>query len=95
MITRYNEHTRNIRLNKDESAYAQHILNNQHQYGRITKIMEVIERAKKGNIMNIKEEYQIYYHYKHNKLIDEQRQLGEANSQNNMFDIIILHMNTP
>jgi hypothetical protein len=48
--------------------------------------MEITERAKNGNIMNIKEEFQIYYYNKHNKLIDNQQ---------NMFDLIIQHMNTP
>jgi uncharacterized FlaG/YvyC family protein len=47
LSTRYNEHIRNIRLNKDESAYATHILNNRDQYGPISTIMEIIERAKK------------------------------------------------
>jgi hypothetical protein len=54
LTTRYKEHTRNIRFNKDESTFAQHILNKQHQYGPMTTIMEMVEYAKKGNIMNIK-----------------------------------------
>jgi hypothetical protein len=32
LITRYKEHIRNIRSNKDESAFAQHILDKGHQY---------------------------------------------------------------
>ena len=56
--------------------------------------MEIIGKAKKGNIMNIKEEFQIYYYNKHNKLIDEQKQIRETNNQNNMFDLIIHHSNT-
>ena len=75
LTTRYNEHIRSIRLNKEDSAYAQHILNNQHQYGPISQVMELIEIAKKGKIMNIKEDYQIYCHYKNNNLIDEQKQM--------------------
>jgi hypothetical protein len=81
LSTRYSEHMRNIRLNKDESAYATHILNNRHQYGPISTIMEIIETAKKGKIINIKEEFQIYYHNKHNKKIDEQKQIKETNKQ--------------
>jgi hypothetical protein len=50
LTTRYKEHIRSIRLNKDESAFAQHILNKQHQYGPMTVIMEMIEKAKKGEI---------------------------------------------
>jgi hypothetical protein len=57
--TRFKEHIRNIRFNKDESACAQHILNQEHQYGPIEQIMEIIEQARKGNLMNIKESYYI------------------------------------
>ena len=87
LITRYNEHIRSIKSNKTDSAFALHILNNIHQYGPITKIMELIEVAKKGKLMNIKEEYQIYRHYKNNNLIDEQKQLREFNTQNTLFDL--------
>ena len=31
LTTHYNEHIQSIRINKDDSAYAQHILNNRHQ----------------------------------------------------------------
>jgi hypothetical protein len=57
--------------------------------------MEITERAKKGNIMNIKEEFQIYYYHKYNKLIDEQKQIKETNNLQNMFDMVKQHMNTP
>jgi hypothetical protein len=55
--TRYKEHIRNIKHNKDESAFTQHILNKHHQYGPMTKIMEMIEDAKKGNQMNTKDNF--------------------------------------
>jgi hypothetical protein len=58
------ERVRNIRFNKDESAFAQHILNKQHQYGPMTTIMEVVEYVKKGNVMNIKENFHIYHRNK-------------------------------
>ncbi|PNF32319.1 hypothetical protein B7P43_G14024 [Cryptotermes secundus] len=95
LITRYNEHIRCIRFNKDDSAYAQHILNRQHQYGPIAQTMELIEVARKGKLMNIKEEYQIYRHYRDNKLIDEQKQAKEINTQNSMFDLITTCTHTP
>jgi hypothetical protein len=37
---RYQEHIRYIRNNDPQSAFAQHILNNQHEYGTIKEIME-------------------------------------------------------
>jgi hypothetical protein len=52
LTTRYKEHIRNIRFNKEESAFAQHILGKGHQSGPMEHIMEMIEYARKGNIMN-------------------------------------------
>jgi hypothetical protein len=60
LITRYKEHIRNIRFNIDESAFAQHILDKGYQYGPMGKIVELIKYTRKGNIMNIKENYYIY-----------------------------------
>jgi hypothetical protein len=94
LTIRYKEHIRNIRLNKDESAFAQHVLNNQHQYGPMNIIMEIIESAKKGGIMNIKEDYYIYHFNKFNKLIEEQKHTKESNNQRNMFDLITQYQNT-
>jgi hypothetical protein len=59
LTTRYKEHIRNIRSNKDESAFTQHILNKRHQYGPMTEIMEMVKHAKKGNLMNLKENFYI------------------------------------
>jgi hypothetical protein len=42
------------------SAFVQHILDQGHQYGPVEQIMELIEYARKGNIMNITEYYYIY-----------------------------------
>jgi hypothetical protein len=61
LTTRYKEHIRNIRFNNEESAFAQHILGNGHQYGPMEQIMEMIKYAEKGNSMNIKEIYYIYH----------------------------------
>jgi hypothetical protein len=60
LITTYKEHIRNIRFNKEESAFAQHILDKGHQYGPMEQIMELIKYARKGIIMNIKENYYIH-----------------------------------
>jgi hypothetical protein len=84
---RYKEHIRNIRFNKDESAFAQHILNKRHQYGPMTVIMEMVEEAKKGNLMNVKN-FHIYHFNKLNKLIEELKLNKENDNLNGMFDII-------
>jgi hypothetical protein len=88
-LTRYKEHIRNICFNKDESAFAQHILNKQHQYSPMTTIIEIMEYAKKGNLMDIKENFHIYHQNKTNMLIKEQKANKDNHSQNEIFDIII------
>jgi hypothetical protein len=70
---RFKEHIRNIRFNKEESAYAQHILNRGHQYGPIEQVMEIVEQAQKGGLMNIKENYYIYKYERRKELIKEQQ----------------------
>jgi hypothetical protein len=87
LATRYNEHVRNIRFNKDELAFAQHILN-KHQYGPMTTVMEMVEPAKKGNLMNTKENFHIYHLNKNNKLIQEQKSNKESHNRNKIFDMI-------
>jgi hypothetical protein len=53
------------------------------------------EHAKKGNLMNIKENFYIYHFNKLNNLIEEQKHMKESNNQNSMFDIIIKYQYTP
>jgi hypothetical protein len=86
----YKEHIRNIKLNKDESAFAQHILNKRNQYGPITEIMEMVQQANKGNLMIMKEHFYIYYFN-----IEEQKYTEESDNRNSMSDIIIQHQYTP
>jgi hypothetical protein len=58
------------------------------------KIMEMVEHAKKGNLMNIKENFHIYHFNQLNKLIEEQKHTKERDTQNSMLNIIIKHQNT-
>jgi hypothetical protein len=57
---RYKEHIRSIKYNKEDSAYATHMLNNAHYYGKM-------EDVRKGRLMNIKENFHIYMHKQQNK----------------------------
>jgi hypothetical protein len=59
------------------------------------QIMETTEYARKGNIMNIKENYYIYQFKQLRELIEEQRSIKEKDNQNSMFDIVIRHEYTP
>jgi hypothetical protein len=89
------EHIRNIRFNKEESAFAQHILNKGHQYRPMEQIMELIKYARKGNIMNIKENYYIYKFKQFKELTEEQKSTKENDNQITMFDIALRHEYMP
>jgi hypothetical protein len=66
-------------------------LNKRHQYGLIIEIMVMVEHANKGNLMNIKEHFYIYYFNKLNKPIEEQKYTKESDNRNSMFYIIMQH----
>ena len=42
---KYNEHIRYIKHNDPQSAYAQHILNNRHEYGKMTDTMNLLKHV--------------------------------------------------
>jgi hypothetical protein len=69
---RLTEHIRYIKTNEPKSAYALHILNNQHEYATIQNSMELISTCKKGWHMNIAENLYIQLYYKQHLLIEEQ-----------------------
>jgi hypothetical protein len=59
------------------------------------QIMEMIECARKGGIMNIKENYYIYQFMQLNELREEQKSSKENDNQNSMFVSSIRHEYTP
>jgi hypothetical protein len=85
----YGEYIRSIRY-KEDSAFAQHILNTGHQYGLIEQIMELVEKARKGRLMDIKENFYIYFFNHANHLIQEQKQ-NTGDRQHNVFDLVVKH----
>jgi hypothetical protein len=56
--------------------------------------MEKIDKAKKGRIMTIKENFHIYIHKKQNQLIEEQR-ASTDDFTNILFDITMTYMTRP
>jgi hypothetical protein len=58
--TRYEEHSNDIRLNKDESKYSVHVLQENHEYGPTDKTMEILKVANKGKYLDIWERFYIY-----------------------------------
>ena len=75
---RYEEHIRYIRMNSPNSAYAQHILNHQHEYGPPEQTLHLLKSCTKGGIMNQWENFRILQLHNMNQLIQEQ-QIPEHN----------------
>jgi hypothetical protein len=66
---RYQEHIRYIRNNNPQSAFAQHILNNQHECGTIDEIMTSLKCIKHAPLLIPYEQYFIQTYHQQNKLI--------------------------
>ena len=69
---RYQEHTRYIKNNNPQSAYAQHILQNKHEYGPIDQTMSLLKPLKNTSLLTPYEQYYIHSLHKEGKLIPEQ-----------------------
>jgi hypothetical protein len=75
---RFQEHIRYIRNNNPQSAYGQHILQNQHDYGQMNSIMTLLKSLNNPNLLIPYEQYFIQTLYREDKLIPEQYP-GETN----------------
>jgi hypothetical protein len=76
----YKEHIRYIRPNDPASAYALHILNQQHEYGCLNETLQFLKTCNKGNLMNQWETFYIQQLSHMGKLVSEQQPL-EPNLQ--------------
>jgi hypothetical protein len=45
---KFQEHVKSIRHNREDSAFAKHILNNRQQYVKMEDIMDIIDYAEEG-----------------------------------------------
>ena len=70
--TRFKEHIRYIRNNDPKSAYAQHILDNRHEFGPAHKTTELIQACNKRNETLDWENLYIQKYSTEGKLISEQ-----------------------
>ena len=75
---RYREHIRYIRNNEHQSAYAQHILRNQHEYGTITDTMTLLTSIHKTSLFIPYEQHFIQTYQYNGTLITGQNR-GEQN----------------
>ena len=81
--TRYNEHIRYIKNNNLQLAYAQHILNNRHEYGTIDNIMTVLKPIHNQHLLTTYQQFFIHSFPKHGNLSSEQ----SSGSPNPLFDL--------
>ena len=69
----YKEHTCYIKSNNPQSAYAVHILNNQHEYGPIEKTMTLLKPLKITSLLTPYKHFFIQSCYKAGRLISKQK----------------------
>ena len=69
--TRFQEHIRYIKNNNLQSAYAQHILQNRHEYGTIAETMTLIKPLQNESMLLPFEQFHIQSLHQAGKLIPE------------------------
>jgi hypothetical protein len=74
---RFQEHIRYIRHNNPQSAYAQHILQNRHEYGPIYHLMTILKPLNDMTLLTPYEQYFIQTLYQKGQLIPEQHPGGK------------------
>ena len=88
---RYQEHIRYIRNNNPQSAYAQHVLRNQHEYGTMNNLMTLLKLLNYPNMLTPYEQIYIQTLHRKGKFIPEQYQ-GDPNP---LFELAIHPSHTP
>jgi hypothetical protein len=83
ITTRYQEHTRYITTNNPNSAYAPHILNNQHGYGHQENTLHMLKTCHKGNLMSIWETFHMQQLH-HLQLLTHKQSPKELNQLNTL-----------
>ena len=81
---RYKEHVRYIRTNNPTSAYATHILNNNHEYGQAKDTVQILKKCDKGIRMNCWEAMFVQTYYQKGNLVTEQ----QVNEHNPLFELM-------
>jgi hypothetical protein len=82
---KYREHIHYIRNNDPQSAYAQHILQNLHEYGSVTDTMSLLKPIYKTSILIPYERLFIQTFHHNGNLITEQ----STGEQNPLFQLAI------
>jgi len=82
---RYKEHTRYIKHNDPQSAYALHILNNRHEYGTMEDTMTLLKYIPNPTMLLPAEQLFIHSHHYNKQLIQEQ----QAHDNNPLYRTIL------
>jgi hypothetical protein len=85
---RFKDHHRYVHTNNPKSAFAMHILNNNHQYDSIEETLQLIEPRNKGNRMNHLENLYIQQYHTLGLLMEEQNTF----EYNSLFALIRNHV---
>jgi len=85
LTQKYREHIRYIRNNDPQSAYSQHILRNQHEYGTITDTMTSLKPIHKTSMLILYEQLFIQTFQHSGNLITDQIR----DEQNPLFQLAI------
>jgi hypothetical protein len=86
--TRCREHIGYVRKNQPQSAYAQHILHNIHEYGTPEETITLLRHVKPDTMLIPYEQLYIQAYHKTGNLVPEQ----DGSSRNPLFQLIIDHM---
>jgi hypothetical protein len=84
--TRYKGHISEIKSKKDKSRYTLHILQKNHEYGPVNKIMNILKLQSKGKHLDVYERFYIYKTNKQKRKSIMNEQHVEVN--NVLFDLI-------
>ena len=85
--TRFQEHIRYVKTNSPQSASAQHILHNQHEYGTLTESMTLLKPLQNESMLLPFEQFHIQSLHQAGKLIPEQY----LNDPNPLFQLTFSH----
>ena len=88
----FQEHIRYIRNNNPQSAYALHILQNQHEYGQMNNIMTLLKSLNNPSLLIPFEQYYIQSLHRKGKLIPEQNPVSLILLQSVTYCFTVSHI---
>jgi hypothetical protein len=89
--TRLKEHTRAIWFNKDNSRFANRILNIMHSYGTIEETMEILKASKKSWYLDTLEKYFIFQYNQNRDQLNEMH----TSTYNPIFNTLYQYYHSP